>query len=227
MRQFWENDAALVLKDPWVQALLDSPDLRSTHILRLELETLDYKVPQLLPIVERLKGLESRQFETHRIDGQPASTTFVLQPHTTTDCWSGPSNLDWKRYEPYAQRPTLNYHAITLTWKLHFPQFPNAHVSTLRLAPRLHPGPDPIPPEELPRIYFRPPRTKPAPYPRPRRRKKAGDFSQLRFLNSGLWVRIKSVAKAGQEHDTRRAMFCAAMHVPRERTLLRFVDRDQ
>lgn len=133
----WENEAPLHLKDPWVQALLDSPDLRSTQTLRLELETLDYKVDQLAPILERIKAFESAEIETHIIDGKPAKTKFVLTGQPETYTWEGPSNINQQQFDPYADRTTLQYHVVTLTWKLHFPDIPNGFIPRLRRAPRI------------------------------------------------------------------------------------------
>jgi hypothetical protein len=76
---YWEDEAPLRLKDSWVAAMLNSPDLRSTHVFKLELETLDYKIDQLMPIVERIKKIESEAFETHIVDGKPTKTQFVLE----------------------------------------------------------------------------------------------------------------------------------------------------
>lgn len=139
---YWENEAPLRFEDRWFQAMLDSPDLRSTQTLRLELETLDYKVEQLRPIVERLKGLESREYETHVVDGASVKTKFVLAGDPAVYTWTGPADINGGRYSPYAGKETLNYHVETLTWRLHFPSLPRAHIPTLRLAPR-HPGTTP------------------------------------------------------------------------------------
>lgn len=134
---YWEHDAPLVFKDSWLQAMLDTPDLRSTFLLKLELETLDYKVDQLTPILERLSNLVSAEYETHIVDGQPATTRFVLQDRREVSQWSSSSRLDGRTYAPYRGRETLNYHVVTLTWRLHFPQLRGVHVPTLRLAPRI------------------------------------------------------------------------------------------
>ena len=133
----WEYEAPLRLQDRFVQALLDTEDLRSTQYLKLELETLDYKMKQLLPIVERLKRLESKEFDTHVISGQPARTKFIMTDRPKTHEWVGPVNIDGEDFEPYADKKQLNYVVVTLTWQLHFPQFPHAHIPHLRLMPRL------------------------------------------------------------------------------------------
>ena len=75
-------------------------DLRSTHVLKLELETLDYKLAQLLPIVERLKQLESREVDTHIVYGHPVCTKFVLHGEPDVYKWSGPSNFENQNFGP-------------------------------------------------------------------------------------------------------------------------------
>ncbi|KAK3112785.1 hypothetical protein LTR53_010582 [Teratosphaeriaceae sp. CCFEE 6253] len=117
----WESDEPLHLQYSWVEAMLNSPDLRSTHIFKLELETLDYKLDQLLPIVERLKRLESQEFETHLVDGKPTGTQFVLSDTEHRFTWDGPANLNNETFDPYEGKSRLKYQVITLTWKLHFP----------------------------------------------------------------------------------------------------------
>lgn len=133
----WENDEPLVFSDDWLAAMLDTADLRSTLLLKLELETLDYKVAQLMPIVDRLSRLVSNEYETHIVDGQPTTTQFVLQSSPEVYKWSGSSKINTKTYAPYRDRKTLNYHVVTLNWRLHFPQLPSAHVPAIRLSPRV------------------------------------------------------------------------------------------
>ncbi|KAK4550241.1 hypothetical protein LTR36_003208 [Oleoguttula mirabilis] len=135
----WEGEAPLRLQDMWVKALLDSPDLRSTHMLKLELETLDYKVDQLVPILERIKAFESEEKETHIVDGKPMKTKFVLTREPETYTWEGPANINKQQFKHYADRNTLKYHVVTLTWKLTFPDLPKAFAPTLRRAPRIRP----------------------------------------------------------------------------------------
>ncbi|EMC91570.1 hypothetical protein BAUCODRAFT_45007, partial [Baudoinia panamericana UAMH 10762] len=115
---YWEREAPLRLADRWVVALLNTPDLRSTKVLKLELETLDYKVDQLKPIVERLRDLNSEEKETHIINGKPQRTKFVLHEKLETFNWEGPANIDGKKHAPYADKSRLRYHVVTLTWHL-------------------------------------------------------------------------------------------------------------
>ncbi|KAK5129208.1 hypothetical protein LTR08_003758 [Meristemomyces frigidus] len=131
---YWESENPLMLRDEWVKALLDTPDLRSTQTIQLELETLDYKVDQLEPILERIKGFKSKELETHLIDGKTMKTKFELTGIPETYSWEGPANIDKEQHSPYAGRDTLKYHVVTLTWKLRFPELPNAFVPELRRA---------------------------------------------------------------------------------------------
>lgn len=134
---YWEHDAPLKVKDEWVQALLNSPDLRSTETLMLELETLDYKVDQLAPIVEHIRNFESEEKETHLVDGRPTKTKFVLAGEPKTYNWEGPSNINRQSFPPYVGKDKLKYHAVILTWRLQFPDIPAAFVPQLRRAPRI------------------------------------------------------------------------------------------
>ena len=105
--------------------------------MRLELETLDYKVDQLSPIVEQLSRLRSREFETHLIDGKPTKTRFVLAGEPESYTWRGPTKINGHTFQQYEGKAHLDYKVVTLTWKLQFPEIPRAHVPTLRLAPRI------------------------------------------------------------------------------------------
>ena len=131
----WESEAPLRLDYQWFQAMLDSPDLRRTETLILELETLDYKVPQLNPIVDHIRSLGSKEYNTHIINGKPTTTKFVLRGEPDVTSWIGPTDLDGGTYSPYKNKNELKYHIVALTWKLHFPQYPKAHVPNLRLTP--------------------------------------------------------------------------------------------
>ncbi|TKA46686.1 hypothetical protein B0A55_12871, partial [Friedmanniomyces simplex] len=134
----WESDEALFLEDGWVEAMLNSPDLRSTQIFKLELETLDYKEDQLMSIVDRIKQFESEEFHTHVIDGKEVKTKFVLaDEEQKTYTWEGPANLDNETWDPYEGKGTLKYHVVTLTWRLRFPELPGAFVPQLRRGPRI------------------------------------------------------------------------------------------
>jgi len=117
--------------------MLDSPDLRGTHIFNLELETLDYKVRQSEPIIQRIKALESREKETHIVDGEPTTTKFVLTDRQDSYTWEGPTNIDNGKFAQYDGKDKLKYHVTTLTWKLTFPKMPKAFVPELRRAPRM------------------------------------------------------------------------------------------
>lgn len=143
---WWESDEPLRFEDRWFQAMLDSPDLRSTQTLKLELETLHYKVDQLMPIVNRLKRLESKEYESHAIEGKATTTKFKLVGEPEVFTWSGPTDINGQQFGPYRGKTSLNYHVVTMTWRLCFPRIPRAHVPELRRAPRIYePEPEPVP----------------------------------------------------------------------------------
>jgi hypothetical protein len=135
---YWEDEEPLRFEYPWFQAMLDSPDLRRTETLKLELETLDYKVSQLNPIVDHIRSLRSEELATHVVNGKPTTTRFVLTGEPEVSSWTGPTDLDSKEFAPYKDKKELKYHVVTLTWKLYFPQYPKAHVPNLRLAPQVY-----------------------------------------------------------------------------------------
>ncbi|KAK0837940.1 hypothetical protein LTS16_007340 [Friedmanniomyces endolithicus] len=130
----WENDAPLRLQDTWVKALLDAPELRSTPILKLELETLDYKADQLAVIVDRIKKLESAERSSHYVGDYPTMTRFELADEQDTSTWEGPTNIDGRVRQAYKDKATLTYHVVTLTWNLRFTSLPHASVPGLRRA---------------------------------------------------------------------------------------------
>lgn len=135
---YWENEVPLRFEYSWFQAMLNDPGLRRSQVLKLELETLDYKLAQLSPIVEHIKSLESREFDTHYINGRPTSTKFVLTGEPEVTSWTGPANIDGHNHAPYKHKTELKYHVVTLTWRLKFPQYPRGHVPHLRLSPQVN-----------------------------------------------------------------------------------------
>ncbi|KAK0282091.1 hypothetical protein LTR35_007189 [Friedmanniomyces endolithicus] len=130
----WENDQPLRLEDSWVKALLDAPEMRSTPILKLELETLDYKADQLAIIVDRIKKIESAERASHYVGNYPTMTRFELADTQDTYTWEGPTKIDGRVRHAYEGRATLNYHVVTLTWNLRFTELPHASVPGLRRA---------------------------------------------------------------------------------------------
>ncbi|KAK0276429.1 hypothetical protein LTR91_019547 [Friedmanniomyces endolithicus] len=141
----WENDAPLRLQDNWVKALLDAPELRSTPILKLDLETLDYKADQLAVIVDRIKMIESESRPSHYVGNSPTMTRFELVDKQDTSTWEGPTNIDDRVRHAYDGKATLTYHVVTLTWNLRFTELPHASVPGLRRASvSLSPDKDPF-----------------------------------------------------------------------------------
>jgi hypothetical protein len=196
----WEQEAPLRLEDRWVKAMLDSPDLRGTETFKLELETLDYKVWQLEPIIERLKRMESEEMETHVIDGQPTKTKFVLVDQSKPWTWEGPTNIDGHDFDPYKGKTKLKYHVVTLTWKLRFPDMPGAFVPHLRRAPRfwgqsgplldtdaVEPRSTKIQPEDDPHVRPMLPHDMPTIFPRRRRRANRANNNRVRMASPEQW----------------------------------------
>lgn len=201
--------------------MLDTEDLRSTPTLKLELETLDYKVNQLNPIVQRLCGLQSKEFATHLINGEPTITRFVLAGQPKVHAWSGPQDIDGETFDQYEGKSTLNYHVVTLIWNLRFTQIPRAHVPTLRRAPRIgapqpHPTsgtdfapPAPRPPSPVQNISAV---AKRGAYVNSRLRSSRNDRRGYRHAR-GLWAKLLWVQKFQDEcvHGTARQSFVRQM----------------
>ena len=124
-------------REMWIQTLLDTPDLRGTETLRLELEILDHKVKQLQPIIERIRRFESKEFETHLVDGKPTKTRFVIVGELKISEWKDPANIANHVLGPNHSSSALKYHTITLTWNLCFPYVPHAVVPELHRVPRI------------------------------------------------------------------------------------------
>nr|POE75169.1 hypothetical protein CFP56_63404 [Quercus suber]POE94752.1 hypothetical protein CFP56_16989 [Quercus suber] len=134
---YWESDAQLESVDRWIKPLLNSPDLRSTETLRLELETLDYTAEQLEAILERTKALVSAEKETHMVDGKPTKTIFQFTGMSEVHTWQGPPNINNQSSRPYDGVHRLKYYVATLTWKLRFMGHPRGHIPCLRRLPRI------------------------------------------------------------------------------------------
>lgn len=96
-----------------------------------------------MPIVDRLESIESKELQTHLVDGLGVNTKFVRDAGRQVHKWSGRVDINGQKFSPYKDKRCLNYYVVTLTWRLKFPETPNAHIPTMRLAPRL--------PQSLPR----------------------------------------------------------------------------
>ncbi|KAK0311317.1 hypothetical protein LTR01_003312 [Friedmanniomyces endolithicus] len=131
------TEVALLLtcrRDNWVKALLDAPELRSTPMLKLELETLDHKADQLPVIVDRIKMIESESRPSHYVGNSLTMTRFELVDKQDTSTWEGPTNIDDRVRHAYDGKATLTYHVVTLTWNQRFTELPHASVPGLRRA---------------------------------------------------------------------------------------------
>lgn len=93
----------------WVRKLLRSPEASRIAEFRLELDTLDWKVDQLRPIVEKLKLAGEPK------EGEDARWELVDPCDEIT--WSGPVNLAGHHHYIYEDREKLDYRVITLKWR--------------------------------------------------------------------------------------------------------------
>ena len=123
---WWENDALLDFKDSWLQQLLNSQIIAGVQEFRLELETLDYKLVQLKPIVERLKKLKGqwRHGGFHAVYGTTQKrdqlSRFVANNDVDETTWFGPTTIGGKAQPPYMRMVKLKYHILTITWRKDF-----------------------------------------------------------------------------------------------------------
>lgn len=105
----WEGDAPLRLEDGWVRRLLRSPEAKRIAEFRLELETLEWRVNELRPIVEQLRLAGEAE------EGEHARWELVEPFEETT--WSGPTNLGEYEHDIYADREKLDYRVIAMVWR--------------------------------------------------------------------------------------------------------------
>lgn len=106
----WETDAPLRLKSRWIRKLLACGEAARISEFRLELETLDWKVDQLRPIVDNLRMAGQAKYRAH-------SRWELIEPFEEY-AWSGPVNLGGREHSIYAHRDKLDYRVITMKWRL-------------------------------------------------------------------------------------------------------------
>lgn len=106
----WETDAPLRLKCRWIRRLLACNEAARMSEFRLELETLDWKVDQLRPIVDNLRTAGQAKYSAH-------SRWELIEP-SKEYAWSGPVNLGGREHAIYAHRDKLDYRVITMKWRL-------------------------------------------------------------------------------------------------------------
>ena len=116
----WENHQTLSMIVDWVIHLLNALSTLGVETFRLELETLENKFSQLLPIIERIKGHEARS--PIRIlslfdDVSDSGSSILLQGEEQETTWSGPADGPWPNSRQYRGIETLNYRVVTLVWK--------------------------------------------------------------------------------------------------------------
>lgn len=105
----WEHDMTLRLDVDKIHNLLHSPG--ATHIteFRLELETLEWRIHELRPILESLK-------KVGELPGREDVPLELIEPFEKT-FWSGPTDLGEKKRDIYSKRDKLDYCVTTLKWR--------------------------------------------------------------------------------------------------------------
>ena len=107
----WESDDPLRFDDDQVRALLRTPGASQIAEFRLELETLEWNMNQLRPILDKLRSLK-----IHEPDEDAGTHWELVEPFEETT-WSGPTNIDGEDYSVYAKRDKLDYRIVTVKWR--------------------------------------------------------------------------------------------------------------
>lgn len=101
----WERDAPLRLQTKWLGKLLKATSMVNVTEIRLELETVEWKVGQLRPIVEEVKAVARR-----------GKWWEVVEPVQETT-WSGPVSLGGRVQKVYEGREELDYRVFTVRFR--------------------------------------------------------------------------------------------------------------
>ena len=113
----WESGEAVSLDPRWVQAVLDAPVLGGVEAFELELEVLESKKDQLDQIIEQLRQLGGKPKAADPRDMRcHTASKFVLKDPATTWQWTCSSRIDNKDWPIYSGVPTLDLHAVVITW---------------------------------------------------------------------------------------------------------------
>ena len=107
----WESDDPLRLDEDRIRALLRTPGASHIAEFRLELETLEWNMNQLRPILDKLRSLK-----IHNPDEDDDIHWELVEPFEETT-WSGPTNIDGEDYDIYAKRDKLDYRIVTVKWR--------------------------------------------------------------------------------------------------------------
>jgi len=117
---YWESDEPLRFEDGWVQALLDAPLAGYVEIFELELETLERKLDQLQPIIERLTKLSGAARRVNLIDAEDQRATRLIcaSEIPVVSHWTGRNDFEHSRAldHDHGSR-TFDYHVALLTWR--------------------------------------------------------------------------------------------------------------
>jgi hypothetical protein len=107
----WESDDPLRFDEDRIRALLRTPGASHIAEFRLELETLEWNMNQLHPILDKLRSLK-----IHNPDEDDDIHWELVEPFEETT-WSGPTNIDGEDYDVYAKRDKLDYRIVTVKWR--------------------------------------------------------------------------------------------------------------
>jgi len=108
---FWESDAPLKLDTDWLHAALRKPAASRISEFRLELETLEWRMDQLRPILDSLKSLTICE-----LDFSEDADWELVEPFDETT-WSGPTNIGDEARDVYTKRDKLDYRIVTVKWR--------------------------------------------------------------------------------------------------------------
>lgn len=107
----WESDDPLRFDEDRIRALLRTPGASHIAEFRLELETLEWNMNQLRPILDKLRSLK-----IHNPDEDDGIHWELVEPFEEIT-WSGPTNIDGEDYDVYAKRDKLDYRIMTVKWR--------------------------------------------------------------------------------------------------------------
>ena len=107
----WESDSPLRFKEDRIRALLRTTGASRIAVFRLELETLEWNMNQLRPILDKLRSLK-----IHNPDEDAVIHWELVEPFEETT-WSGPTDINEDELDVYAKRDKLDYRIVTMKWK--------------------------------------------------------------------------------------------------------------
>jgi hypothetical protein len=105
---FKESDEPLQIDVQGLRHVLCQPKASRLSEFRLELKTLEWRMNQLGPILERLKSLSTCKSE----ECEDAHWKLIKPFEETT--WSGPTNIGDEDHDIFAKRDKLDYRIVTV-----------------------------------------------------------------------------------------------------------------